>query len=455
MPGMMEPSSTTMTPPRSLRWSFDRVGRSPDGRLAIAGEHVDQATVVIQQRRLNVQAMAKRWEDGLANFECTPEKAQNGKGKESGQGLISAISAQLADLKNRSFGRTRDQVEELVVMLEALENQWKMQEKQMQDEQDNLRQMGQTFVQAAKECGNELALAEQEAAELREEMVQADTELHQRMLESPAAVAASAGAGATVFHSLPVEVELELSGLRHALQTCNEENAALRQQLAKYQSMEPIKEVPGDVMLRGEPTLGGVLEVNAGKTPIDNWQFQWYRLAGDGSAHIIAGAMRPVYAPEPLDLGYIVSCRMQSPFGQEFQATTSLPIASIPGLQEDVHSMLTQGSASFQVIIVRLNSEAYNTRDRYMLCLEPGKIKIKKGKSTKYKEAYSSSMLVCGARGGGDAAAQGMFLALKPSVVLMLVCDNARERNAALMIMRAMAANAGVTIPAPEDTGPQ
>ena len=50
---------------------------------------------------------------------------------------------------------------------------------------------------------------------------------------------------------------------------------------------------------------------------------------------------------------------------------------------------------------------------------------------------------MCGARGGGDAAAQGLFLALSPSLVFMLACEASRERNAAIMLIRRFALEVG------------
>ena len=55
------------------------------------------------------------------------------------------------------------------------------------------------------------------------------------------------------------------------------------------------------------------------------------------------------------------------------------------------------------------------------------------------------------ARGGGDAAAQGLFVALTQSTVLMLACESARERNAAIMLMRRFAGECGFAVVGPDD----
>lgn len=55
-------------------------------------------------------------------------------------------------------------------------------------------------------------------------------------------------------------------------------------------------------------------------------------------------------------------------------------------------------------------------------------------------------MQVCGARGGGDAAAQGLFLALSPSLVFMLACESAKQRNTAILLIRSRALERGFQV---------
>ena len=43
---------------------------------------------------------------------------------------------------------------------------------------------------------------------------------------------------------------------------------------------------------------------------------------------------------------------------------------------------------------------------------------------------------VCGARGGGDGAAQGMFLALNPQHVFMLALETPHKRNVCIGLIR-------------------
>ena len=59
-------------------------------------------------------------------------------------------------------------------------------------------------------------------------------------------------------------------------------------------------------------------------------------------------------------------------------------------------------------------------------------------------------MQICGSRGGGDAAGQGLFLALHPSQVFMLALQSPRERNAAILLTRSMAKAKGFKVEGPK-----
>jgi hypothetical protein len=54
-------------------------------------------------------------------------------------------------------------------------------------------------------------------------------------------------------------------------------------------------------------------------------------------------------------------------------------------------------------------------------------------------------------RGGGEAAAQGLFLALGPESAFMLACESAKERNAAVSLLRYFARSKGFQVFGPDD----
>jgi len=82
------------------------------------------------------------------------------------------------------------------------------------------------------------------------------------------------------------------------------------------------------------------------------------------------------------------------------------------------------------------------------------RIKLRKGRSTKAKEPYSASMQLCGARGGGNAAAQGLFWQAKKGLSFLLVFESERERNAAIMLARRFAFDCNIMLAGPDDRAP-
>ena len=56
---------------------------------------------------------------------------------------------------------------------------------------------------------------------------------------------------------------------------------------------------------------------------------------------------------------------------------------------------------------------------------------------------------VCGARGGGDAAKQGVFLVIRKDSVWMLACESAKERNTAIRVIKCCAQGVDVHLTGP------
>ncbi|KAL5699736.1 Stomatal closure-related actin-binding protein 1 [Ranunculus cassubicifolius] len=81
------------------------------------------------------------------------------------------------------------------------------------------------------------------------------------------------------------------------------------------------------------------------------------------------------------------------------------------------------------------------------------RIKLCKGRITKAKESYSSSMQLCGVRGGGNAAAQALFWYVRKGLSFVLAFESERERNAAIMLARRFAFDCNITLVGPGDQG--
>eukprot|EP00239_Pterosperma_sp_CCMP1384_P008354 CAMPEP_0197852696 /NCGR_PEP_ID=MMETSP1438-20131217/21227_1 /TAXON_ID=1461541 /ORGANISM="Pterosperma sp., Strain CCMP1384" /LENGTH=396 /DNA_ID=CAMNT_0043466857 /DNA_START=15 /DNA_END=1205 /DNA_ORIENTATION=- len=247
----------------------------------------------------------------------------------------------------------------------------------------------------------------------------------------------------------------ELDALKQELESKKRECKTMRRQmtdLSVFADDEPKPSTPTPLMLSGEPVLGQTLRVSGGNTT--NCVAQWHRVSSDGNTDIIAGATRVQYAPEPRDVGYLLGCNVSSPGGKPQMATTEKFIEMSPGLTDYVNTLMARGGGEFNVVIVQLNGAMQDRRSVYQLEVLSSKLKIKRNGRTKYKENYHPRMQVCGARGGGDAAAQGLFLALTPSLVFMLASESSRERNAAIMLIRKFSQQNGIFLKGPESSSP-
>jgi hypothetical protein len=93
---------------------------------------------------------------------------------------------------------------------------------------------------------------------------------------------------------------------------------------------------------------------------------------------------------------------------------------------QHVNRLLSRGSAAVNVIIVQHNGRVQQERPLHVLEIAFAKLKFRRADKTRFKEEYNAEMQVCGARGGGDAAAQGLFINLKGEMSVMVACESAK-----------------------------
>eukprot|EP00958_Prasinococcus_capsulatus_P029685 scaffold7614_cov417-Prasinococcus_capsulatus_cf.AAC.6 len=162
------------------------------------------------------------------------------------------------------------------------------------------------------------------------------------------------------------------------------------------------------------------------------------------------------YSPEPADIGHYLTCILETSTGTEYRVTSSEPVSHDPELVEYADALLKRGrngKAQVPVVVVQMNGEAQNKRQLYTLEIGSTSVAVKKDGQILHEAPYSHKMQVCGARGGGDAAGQGLFLALHPSQVFMLALQSPRERNAAILLVRSMAKAKGLKLEGPKGEG--
>ena len=159
------------------------------------------------------------------------------------------------------------------------------------------------------------------------------------------------------------------------------------------------------------------------------------------------------YSPEPADVGYYLTCVLVSSNGTQAVVTASHPISHDTELERYADALMNRngaGRALVPIVIVQMNGEAQDKRQLFTLEISKDTVAIKKEDRIEHEAPYSHKMQICGARGGGDAAGQGLFLALHPSQVFMLALQSPRERNAAILLTRSMAKAKGFKVEGPK-----
>mmetsp|Transcript_9660 Transcript_9660/g.29090 ORF Transcript_9660/g.29090 Transcript_9660/m.29090 type:complete len:481 (+) Transcript_9660:260-1702(+) len=214
--------------------------------------------------------------------------------------------------------------------------------------------------------------------------------------------------------------------------------------------------------ISGSLAVGGTLQMvnqGAGGPPPDSLQLQWLRARpGDGEPQLISGAVRHQYSPEPADVGCLVQCCVGAGVGADRVLSASGPITIVPGLEEDTAKLAAAAeageAATFVVVPVQHNGAVQRKRTVAMLRITPQGVSLRTGdETTDLAEApYHADMQVCGARGGGDGAAQGLFLALSSQHVFMLALETPAKRNVCILLLRKMAARQNLMLDGPMDT---
>jgi hypothetical protein len=115
-----------------------------------------------------------------------------------------------------------------------------------------------------------------------------------------------------------------------------------------------------------------------------------------------------------------------------------------------VEALVRKGGAEFNVRIFQEDGEHVGKNSFQILAVDKSRLKLFKGRTSRAKEEYSSSMQVCGARGGGDAAARSMYWVAHKNSTFMLVLDSERERNAAIMLARRFAFDCNIILGGPD-----
>ncbi|TKY57114.1 Stomatal closure-related actin-binding protein 1 [Spatholobus suberectus] len=431
----------------------------------------ETAQLLEQHKRLSVRDLASKFEKGLAAAAKLSEEARLREAASLEKHvLLKKLRDALESLKGRVAGRNNDDVEEAIAMVEALAVQLTQREGELIQEKAEVKKLA-NFLKQASEDAKKLvdkerafARAEIEDARAAVQRVEEALQEHERMSQASGKQdleqlmkEVQEARRIKMLHqpSKVMDMEHELRALRAQLAEKTRQYLRLQKELSR--TKKGGENIPHLYELEGNEMLGSYLQIQpcSDNAPeISNCSIQWYRVSSDGAKkELISGATKSVYASEPFDVGRILQVDIISE-SQHITLSSAGPIDPAAGLGTYVEALVRKHDTEFNVVVTQMNGSHYPTESIHVLHVGKMRMKLSKGKTTIAKEYYSSSMQLCGVRGGGNAAAQALFWQPKQGHSFVLAFESERERNAAIMLARRFAFDCNIMLAGPDDRAP-
>ncbi|ONK78504.1 uncharacterized protein A4U43_C02F19470 [Asparagus officinalis] len=431
----------------------------------------ETALLLDQQKRLSVRDLAQKFENGLAAAEKLSDEA---KWREmtslDRHVLLKKLRDVLEALRGRVAGRNKDDADEAISMVEALAVQLTQREGELLHEKAEVKKLA-AFLKQASEDAKRVVEEERAFARAEIESARAAVQRVEQTFQEQQHIPRSAeiqdleelmkevqdARRIKMLHqpSRVMDMEYELEALRIQL---SEKSMCCIQLKKELERSKMLKDNRSQLYeLEGPESLGSCLHIvpQTNTAPdISSCSIQWYRMLPEGSKReLISGAVKSVYAPEPFDVGRFLQAEITLN-DEKFILSTTTPIESAAGLGNYVESLLRKSDNEFNVVVVQMNGNDHPSESVHTFHVGKLRIKLRKGRSTKAKESYSTSMQLCGVRGGGSAAAQSLFWQARRGFSFLLAFESIRERNVAIMLARRYAFDCNIMLAGPEDRSP-
>ncbi|KAL5223343.1 hypothetical protein ABZP36_028056 [Zizania latifolia] len=426
----------------------------------------ETAQLLEQRRRLSVRDLKEKFEKGLSGASKLSEEA---KRRETAsldrQVLLKKLRDVLDTLKGRVAGRNRDDADEAISLVEALAVQLTQREGELIYEKAEVKKLASFLKQATEDARKvaeeerSLALGEIEKARAAIAKVEKGLQEHdvasssrEEEIEELRKEVREARRIKMLHQPIKVmDMEFELKSLRTLI---SEKNQLCNQLMKELAMIKRLEEDSSDLFeLQGSDILGSQFSIIPrfdGAPDIARCPTQWYRVISGGDRNLILGATKLTYAPEPFDVGRLLQAEIVMN-AEKVTIQTNGSINPAAGLERYVDTLLKRTDVEFNVIVTQMNGNDYSSNSVHVFHIGKMRIKLRKGWSTKARESYSTTMKLCGRRGGGNAAAKAVFWQAKQGLSYTLAFETDRDRNAAIMLARKFASNCNITLTGPGD----
>ncbi|KAJ4763057.1 stomatal closure actin-binding-like protein [Rhynchospora pubera] len=431
----------------------------------------EAADLIDGRQRMSVRELAMKFEKGLSTATWLSDEVKwRQVALLEREVLLKRLRDVLESLKLRFGGKNKDEIENSITMVETLAVQLCQREGELLQQKEQVKKLA-TSLKLASEDAKRIVEEERsdarieienarEAVKRVQEAFQEDERLshrvdHQDVGELKLEVQEARRIKMLHHPSKVMDMEFEIQVLRKQLEEKSKDSIQLKKELDLLRRLKEDKKCL--FALDGLEILGSSLHIksqNISAPDITNCSIQWYRLHPDGGKReIISGAIRPIYSPDPYDVGRYLEAEISSTDGI-FRVLTTGPIDPAPGLVAHIEALVRKPETAFNVIVLDMNGQNYPSPSIHALHIGRLRIKLCKGNSILAKEFYSSAMQVCGVRGGGDAAIQALFWGVRKGLNFVLAFESTRERNAAIMLARRFAVDCNIMLVGPGDPAP-
>ncbi|KAH7853308.1 hypothetical protein Vadar_001032 [Vaccinium darrowii] len=447
---------------------FDDIKDDPKGPPLKEVVEQETAHLVEQQKRLSVRDLASKFDKNLAAAAKLSEEAKIREvASLEGHVLLKKLRDALESLRGRLAGRNKEDVEKAISMVEALAVKLTQKEGELIQEKFEVKKLA-NFLKQASEDAKKLVNQERSFACAEIESARAVVQRFGEALEEEERISQTSGKQELeklleevqesrrirLMHqpSKVIDMEHELHALRIQIREKSIISVKLQRELAMSKRAQENQSRLYE--LGGCESLGSSLQVQPCSDEaqeLSKCSVQWYRIPTEGSRReIISGANRSIYAPEPFDVGRFLEVDVFSN-GQKVVVTTTGPIGPAAGLASYVETLLRKPNTEFNVIISQMNGQNYSSRSVHLFHVGKMRMKLCRGWITKARDSYSTTMQLCGFRGGGNSAAKSLFWQARKGQSFVLVFETERERNAAITLARRYAYDCNVVLAGPDD----
>uniref|UniRef100_A0A0E0D0Z2 Stomatal closure-related actin-binding protein PH domain-containing protein n=1 Tax=Oryza meridionalis TaxID=40149 RepID=A0A0E0D0Z2_9ORYZ len=403
----------------------------------------ETADMLDRRQRLSVRELAMKFEKGLSTATLLSNEVKwRQVALLERDILLKNLKTVLESLRGRVTGKTKAELEDSISMVDILAVQLSKREAELLQQKAEVTELAKSL-KLASEDAKKIVDEERASAHTEIESARSSVQRVQQALQEHEKMSKTTG-------------KQDMEELK------KEVREARRIKMLHYPSKLGLHKRPegNDIPLfdlEGLQCLGSILRiVSQSSTTMDfsNISIQWFRVhPKESNKEIISGATRSVYAPEPHDVGRYLEAEIN--YGGEISvAKTAGPIDPDAGLVDYVETLVRKRETEFNVVVLQLNGIDQPKESVHVLNVGKLRMRLSKGKTVVAKEFYSSSMQLCGVRGGGEAASQAMFWRPRNDLSMVLAFETTRERNTAIMLTRRFAIDCNIILAGPGDKTP-